>query len=139
VVGRRAPEDLRGETPARLVPEPAVVRDQLSRDGGVVRRVAHDTDVRVVFRGRAQEGRPSDVDLLDGLAKRGIRLRDGLLERVEVHDDEVDRRGGVRRGFAAVALLGAVEEDPAEEFRVERLDPPAEDLWEAREGGDVPD
>ncbi len=115
------------------------MRRELRGDGGVVRRVADDADVRVVLRGRAQERRAADVDLLDRLRERRPAPRDGFLERVQVHDDEVDRSDAVRRGLAAVALLGAVEEDAAEELRVERLDAPAEDLRKAREVRDVRD
>ena len=46
--------------------ESAAVLRQLGGDGGVVRGIADDADVRVVLRGRAQQGRPADVDLLDG-------------------------------------------------------------------------
>ncbi len=139
VIGRRAPEDLRSETPARLVAETAAALRQLQGDGRVVRRVADGSDVRVVLRRRAQERRPADVDLLDGLAKGDVLLRDGLLERIEIHDDEVDRPDAVRGRLGAVALLGPVEEDAAEELRVERLHAPAEDLGEAGEIRDTRD
>ena len=139
VVGRRTPERLRGEAPARLVAEGAAVLLELGDEGGVVRRIADGPDVRVILRGRAQERRAADVDLLDCLAEGDVRPSDGLLERIEVHDDEVDRRDAVRGRLAAVVLRGPVEEDAAEDLRVERLHAAAEDLGKSGEIRDVRD
>ena len=68
----------------------------------VVGRVAEDGDVRVVLGGGAQERRAADVDLLDPLREGRGLARDGLLERVEVHHDDVDRPDPVLAGLPHV-------------------------------------
>ena len=93
----------------------------------VVGGLDHDRHPRVILRGGADQGRPSDVDHLDGLGPRGS-AGDRLLERIQVHDDEVERLD--RRGLhvTRVVIASVVAEDAREDLRVERLDPSAEDL-----------
>ena len=139
VVRRRVPEDLRGEAAARLVREGPTRPRELLGDRGIVGRVAHDADVRVVLGRGPEKRRPADVDLLDALGEGHAGPRDGLLERVEVHDDEVDGGDPVRGRLAEVAVQRAVEEDAAEELRMQRLHPAAEDLRETRDVGNARD
>ncbi len=105
----------------------------------VPRRRRHDRDVRVVLGGRADHRRPADVDLLDQLVERDPRSLQRLRERVQVADDELERRD--RRGDQLAPVVGptAVGEEPGVDPRMERLDPPVEHLREAGHGGDVGD
>ena len=77
--------------------------------------------MREIFRGRADERDAADVDLLDRLFERRFLARDRRLERIEVHDDRVDRGDAVTLGLVAVRGVSAIDEDAAEHARVERL------------------
>ena len=59
-------------------------------DVGVCAGRGDDRDARVVLGGGADHRRAADVDLLDALVRRGAG-GDGVAERVEVDDDEVER------------------------------------------------
>jgi len=130
VVGRGPPEDLGRQAPAVLRSRPAVVCVQLGDRRRVVRRVAEDRDGGVVLGRRPEERRASDVDLLDDRLE-GRPRGDRLLERVEVHRDEVDRPDPVLLRLAQVRLGSAFIEDPPENLRVQRLDPSPENLGTA--------
>ena len=45
----------------------------------------------MILGGRANHGRPADIDILDGILECAVRLGDGLLERIEIDADKVDR------------------------------------------------
>ena len=121
-------------------PEPG--RDApLLRQGRQDRRVAlrrgNDSDRGVVLGRRPDHRRPADVDLLDELVERDPVAFSGGGERVEIHDDELERRDRRRDELPAVVGQAAVREDAAVDPRVERLDPPVEHLGEAGHRGDV--
>ena len=85
---------------------------------------------------RADHRRAADIDILDDLVAAGA-VGDGLGERVEIDDDEVDRadavfghRGGVRR-------VVAHRQQATMDHRVQCLDPPVHHLGKAGEVGDV--
>ena len=61
----------------------------------------------------------------------GIRLGDGLLERVEVHDDEIDRPDTVLGGGGSVFLIFAQEKQATVNLGMQRLDAAVEHLREA--------
>ena len=52
----------------------------------------------------AQHGRTADIDILDGVFERAVRLRDGGFERIQVHHDEVDEVDTVLLGFVEVLV-----------------------------------
>ena len=62
----------------------------LGQDGIIVGRVGDDGNARGVLGGRAQHGGTTDVDVLDGIRKGDLEVGDGLLELVQVDDDQVD-------------------------------------------------
>ena len=66
-------------------------------------------------------------------------LRDGRLERVEVHDHEIDREQLVHLEVGAIAGVIAAREDAAVDARVQRLHAAAEHLGAAGERLDVLD
>src|SRR5207245_6496537 len=67
-----------------------------------------DSDPRGVFRGGPDQRHAADVDVLDGLLKPDVRLRHRGFERIQVHDDHVDRDGTQVR---EVLLIDEVSED----------------------------
>jgi hypothetical protein len=100
VRGGRA-ESLRREPPPQVARQHAP-RPQLGEHLVVVRRIDEDADVFPVLPRRAHHRRAADVDHLDDLLERLRRIGGGARERVEVHDDEVDRRDVVRGEIAHV-------------------------------------
>jgi hypothetical protein len=95
------------------------------------RRVVLDIDNRgdegMVLRGRADHGGPADIDILHrfGVVGSGSHRR---LERVEVHDQQVDRGDPVRLGRGHVARIVTQRQKPAVDLRVQRLDAPIHHL-----------
>ena len=86
---------------------------------------------KVLGRG-AGHRRPADVDGLDQLGQLGGAPA-CLVERVQIDDDQVDRADSVRVDLGPVGVDLALVEDAAMHTRMQRLDPPVEDL---RETGD---
>src|SRR5579859_6268936 len=75
----------------------------------------------------------TDVDVLERLRQARARVADHFEKRVEVGDDDVDGLQAVPRQLFEVAGIVAQGQDPTVHGRVERLDPPAQQLWEARD------
>ena len=92
------------------------------------RRVDDDADVGVVLGRRPHHRRPADVDQVDARVAG---------ERVEVDDDQRDRRDVVVLEVAAVVGVVRVGEDPAVHLRVQRHDAVAEDGRQPGDLGDV--
>lgn len=103
-------------------------------DGGedvaVPRRAGDDGHGRVVLGGGTDHRRTADVDLLDALVGRRAR-GDGLAERVEVHDDEVERLDAELDELLTVAVEPQVGEDARVDLRVQGLDAAVQALGEA--------
>ena len=127
VVGGRAGER-RGRQPAAGGRRQPAALAQLGEHRLVVGRVDDDADVGVVLGRRPDHRRAADVDQVDA------RIAG---ERVEVDDDERDRRDVVVLEVTAVVGIVRVGEDPAVHLRVERHDAVAEDGGEPRDLGDV--
>ena len=79
---------------------------QFLEHAGVLRGVGQHRDVVPVLRRRAHHRRAADVDVLDRVLERAAGLRDRRLERVEVDDEQVDRRDAVRRSAPPCARAG---------------------------------
>ena len=110
VVGHDPREGVVGEAQAGGVRQ-VTVGLKFGEHNGVVARVDHDADVGVVLGGRPHERRPADVDRVDA------RLLD---ERVQVHDNERDRRDVVGGEVGLVGGVRRVGEDSAVHLRVQR-------------------
>src|SRR5207249_1453006 len=82
------------------------------------------------LRSRAHHRRPADVDLLDHVVE-GRATSDRFPERIEVHDDEVERLDLVGSELVYVVLLPAVREDAGMDPRVQRLHTTLEHLGRA--------
>ena len=134
VITRRASERLTRQAEAGGVAELAPARRQLVEDRAVLAGVGHDTDAAVVLGGGADHRRPADVDLLDRLGQGHPGLGHRRLERIERHDDQVDRRNAVAREGLEVGGDVATGQDAAVDLRVQRLHPAVEHL---RKPGDV--
>jgi hypothetical protein len=86
----------------------------------------------VVLRGRAHHRGAADVDLLDALVRRRAR-GDGLRERVQVGDDQVERLHAEVGELGHVGLQPAVGEDARVHLGVQGLDPAVQALGEPGE------
>ena len=85
-----------------------------------------------VLRGRADHGRPPDVDHFDDLVEPDAGHRRCLLERIEVAHDEVDRLEPGAPDVLHVLVIVANGHDPRVDLRVERLHPSVEHLGKSR-------
>lgn len=99
-------------------------------DAAVPRRAGDDGHGRVVLGGGTDHRRTADVDLLDALVGRRAR-GDGLAERVEVDDDEVERLDAELGELLTVAVEPQVGEDARVDLRVQGLDAAVQALGEA--------
>ena len=95
-------------------------------------RGRHDGDRGVVLRGGTHHRRAADVDLLDALVGGGAG-RDGLGERVQVRDDQVERLHPELGELADVGLQAPVGQDARVHPGMQRLDPAVEALGETGE------
>ena len=77
----------------------------------------------------AQHGGAADVDVLDGVVQRDVRLGDGLLEGIEVHHDEIDGGDAVLAHHTVVDA--APRQDAAVDTRMQCFHPPVHDLRKA--------
>ena len=123
-------ERLHGEGCPLLEGE-AARRDRVEHVG-VVRRRGDDGDVRVVLGRRAHHRRAADVDLLDAVVDARAR-GDRLLERVQVHHDELEREDAEVLELLAMRVLAKVGQQAAVDVRVERLHPAVQRLREPRD------
>src|SRR3990172_9508340 len=83
---------------------------------------------------RPNQGRPTDVDVLDRLTIGDIVERHGCLKRIEVDYHQLKGFEAVTLEIFPVILLGRVGQDPTMNLGVEGLDPSSKDL---RRTGDV--
>src|SRR5690606_8873878 len=90
-------------------------------DAGIVAGVDHDGHVLMIFRGGTHHGRPADVDVLDGVGQRAVRLAHGGRKGVEVDRHQVDRLDAVLGHHRAVQVTTA--KNAAVDLRVQGLDP----------------
>jgi len=71
--------------------------------------------------------------------ERHSRLADGLLEGIEIHHDEIDRRDVVGRRLLDVILVVAQEKKAAVDFWMQRLHAAVEHLGKTGDVGNVGD
>ncbi|MNN62550.1 hypothetical protein D3C81_1778620 [compost metagenome] len=80
---------------------------------------------------RAQHGRAADIDVLDRVRQRAVILGHGLLERIQVHHQQVDGGDIVLGQRGHVLGQVAARQDAAMDLRVQRLDAAVEHFREA--------
>ncbi len=131
VVLRGVREHFLGQHEVGVVADRVAVGLHLGQHGGVVGRIDDHRHVAVVLGGRAQHGRAADVDVLDGIGQRAFILGDGLLERIQVHHQQVDGRDAVLGQRRHVFGQVAAGQDAAVHLRVQGLDAAVEHFREA--------
>ena len=95
----------------------------------VVVRIDDDRNAVVILARGADHRRSADIDVLDGVVDRRVVARNGLLEGIEVDDEEIDR---LDRVFLHRRLVRAAPaQEAAVDFRMQRLDPAVHDLRKA--------
>ena len=104
------------EDSQRVGEHPAVGR-QVVEHGRVLRGVGDDAHAPMVLRGAADHRRAADVDLLDRGLERDVGAAHGRLERIEVHDHEVDGDDAVLGHGGGVTLVVAQAEQRAVDAR----------------------
>ena len=92
IIGRGVRKRFPRQKEARLGAYRTACRRHFAQQGGVVRRVGHDRDMLIVLGRAPHHRRPADIDILDGLGQRAVRLRHSLAERVQVDHHQVDGR-----------------------------------------------
>ena len=105
----------------------------LGQDSVVVGRIGDDGNARSVLGGRAQHGGTADVDVLDGVRKGDLGVGDGLLELVQVDDDQVDQLNAVLSRLLHVLLGIAAGQQRAVNLGVQGLNAAVHHLGIARE------
>ena len=137
VVARGLGEGLVGEPVAGRGRDRPLRLLQLGADRVVGLGLDDDGDALVVLGGGADHRRAADVDVLDRHLGRDLVPGDGLLERVEVDADEVDRLDALARQRRHVLGVLAPRQQRRVQPRVQRLHAAVEDLLLAGELGDV--
>ena len=121
----------------RLRGQRAVVRIEFGQQSRVLRRIGRDRDMGEVLRRRAQHRGAADVDVLDDVVERAVRIHRHPFERIQVQHQQVDR-GDAVFGHHRIVLAASTEQ-PAMHLRVQGLDAAVHDLGEAGQVGNVPD
>ena len=96
----------------------------------VIGRIAHHGHRVVVLGGRAQHGRATDIDMLDGVGKGHIGRGNGLLKLVQVNRHEVNHLDIVLAGLSHVLLGVTTAQQGAVHLGVQRLHATIHHLWE---------
>src|SRR5205807_5528516 len=128
IVAGRVLEPLEGQFLPQLRWDRLVVAPRLEHVA-VAGRTHDHGDPRGVFRRRPDQGDPTDVDVLHGLVDRDVRLGYGRFERIQVHDDEIDRD---RAQVLEVLLVDGRRENSSEDPGMPRLHATAESFAQAR-------
>ena len=113
------------------------VGGNLFRDFRVIQRINDHRDTVVIFCRAAEHGRPADVNVLDRVVQRHVRSGDGLLERIKIHNDEINRLNVMRADSGFVRFVAANEKQTAVDFRMERFDAAIEHFGKAGVFADV--
>ncbi len=138
VVGGGTREGPLGEAQARGAGgRPAMARE-FGDQRPVVVTVDHNRDIAMIFCCSADHGGAADVDVLDAFGERRA-LGHGLLERVQIDDQEIDRRDVVGLHRSDMIRIVAARQKAPMHLWVERLESPIHHLGEAGQAGDVAD
>ena len=132
IVGGRL-EGLPREAPLRI-PRQLSGRAQFIEKGRVVRGRGDDGYVLPVFRGGADHGGSTDVDVFDQLFERCVGARGDFFELIQVDDNHVDGFDAVLPQRGCVLRVFANREDRAGDLRMHRFHSPIEHLGKA---GDI--
>ena len=92
----------------------------------IISRISHDRYAGVVLRRTAQHRRPANVDVLNRFLQGDARLCHGLLKRIKIHHDQIDRLNAVLAHRRFVCRVPPKVEEPAVNFRMQRFHPAIE-------------
>ena len=135
VIGRRARKGLRGKPPAQRQRCRPAMRVQFCGHGPVITRIDHHGDVGMVLGGGAYERGTANVDGFDALFEAAAS-RGGLLEGIEIDQQQVDRGNCVLRHGPHMLAVAAYCQEAAMEHRMQRLDAAIHHFRELRDLGD---
>ena len=138
VVDRRAGKGFLRHFAAEGETRRPVMALQFLEQRAIVVDIDDDDDVIVVLGRAADHRRAADVDIFDSILERRVAAQ-RRLERIEVDDQEIDRRDVVGDHRRLMGRVGADRQQPAVHARVEGLDPPVHHLGEAGDLRDVDD
>ena len=127
IIGRRAGKGRLRQPLTKLQPAGPVIRLHLAQERLVVRRIGDHGDKTAVLGRRPDHGGPADIDILDTgpiIAALGQRL----LERIEVHDQQIDRFDPMGGHGHQMLVIVAQRQKPAVDRRMQGLDPPIHHL-----------
>ena len=110
---------------------------KLGEHGRVIGVIGDDADALKIFRGGANHGGAANVDIFDQLGGGDAGRGGSGGEGIEIYDDEIDGHDAVFLRLFLVFGFGALVEDAAVNFRMERLHAAAEHFGPAGEVGDV--
>ena len=109
----------------------------LFRNLRVIKRVHHHRHAVMIFRRAAQHRRPADINVLNRIVQAHVRLGDGLLERIKIHHDEINRLNAMCADGGFVRLVAANEQQAAVDFRMQGFDAAIEHFGKAGVFADV--
>ncbi len=138
VIGSRTRERLGREFFAKCQRRRAVVRGDFRKQALVILDLDDDRDALMVLRGRPDHRRPADVDVLDTRVVTGP-LQHRRLERIEIHDQKIDRRDSVLAGGLVVLGVATDGQQPAMHARMQRLHAAVHHFRKAGQLGNVSD
>ncbi len=105
----------------------------------IVGGIDDNKDVTKILRRRAHQARTADVDLLDEVVEGRLGVCRRLRERIQVHDDEVDRDDAVAADGVEVVGTMPAREDAAVNSRMQGLDPAVHHLGKPGDFRDIDD
>ena len=112
------------------------MRGQFIEHGGIIGGLDDDSHIGMVLGCGADHRRAANVDVLDAVVI--VRaLGDGFLERIKIHDEEIDRLDVVRLHRRGMVLVGADRQQAAMHARMQRLDAAVHHFGKAGQVGDI--
>ncbi len=127
VVTRGVSENLFRQRKTRLRID-AVRTAQLINHQLVVSGIDNHRNALMILGGRAQHRRTADIDVLDRVVERALRMCDGLLERIQIDNKNFDRVDRVISKRLHVRRIGPMREQACMNARIKRLHAPIEYL-----------
>jgi hypothetical protein len=112
----------------------AIIGIQFVDERSVLGRIGSHRDTREILGRRTQHRRAADIDVLDRIFQRAIRLHGNLLEWIQVQHQQIDGSDAMLRHHRIVGA--AASKQAAMDIRMQRLDPAVHDF---RKTGDLRD
>src|ERR1043166_4790401 len=107
---------------SRLFRERAVTSFQFVENRAVVLRIDDDADMSVILCRRSNHAGSANVDVFNDFFEcRAARYR--RLKRIEVYDDQIDRKDSVLFHFCDVLTVVAQRENSAVQLWMQRFNP----------------